>query len=41
MTSLNGGRAFLTSSQNLGEYLLVDFLDHKKKVSRAGGRRAS
>ncbi|MFZ9384594.1 MAG: VWA domain-containing protein [Ilumatobacteraceae bacterium] len=42
MSSLNGGRAFLTSSDNLGDYLLVDFLEHKKKVSRGGrGRRAS
>ncbi|MEN9803734.1 MAG: hypothetical protein RIS41_581 [Actinomycetota bacterium] len=42
MSSLNGGRAFLASSDNLGDYLLVDFLEHKKKVSRGGrGRRAS
>ena len=42
MSSLNGGRAFLTSSDNLGDYLLVDFLEHKKKISRGGrGRRAS
>ena len=42
MSSLNGGRAFLTSSDNLGDYLLVDFLEHKKKVSRGGrARRAS
>ena len=42
MSSLNGGRAFLTSSDNLGDYLLVDFLEHKKKVSRGGrSRRAS
>ncbi len=42
MSSLNGGRAFLTSSDNLGDYLLVDFLEHKKKVSRGGrNRRAS
>lgn len=42
MSSLNGGRAFLANSDNLGDYLLVDFLEHKKKVSRGGrGRRAS
>jgi len=42
MSSLNGGRAFLTSSDNLGDYLLVDFLEHKKRVSRGGrNRRAS
>ncbi len=42
MSSLNGGRAFLTSSDNLGDYLLVDFLEHKKKISRGGrNRRAS
>jgi hypothetical protein len=33
----------LTSSDNLGDYLLVDFLEHKKRVSRGSGsgRRAS
>ena len=42
MSSLNGGRAFLTSSDNLGDYLLVDFLEHKRKTSRGGrNRRAS
>ncbi|MEY3340400.1 MAG: hypothetical protein RLZZ269_311 [Actinomycetota bacterium] len=43
LSSLNGGRAFLTSSDNLGDYLLVDFLEHKKRVSRGSGsgRRAS
>lgn len=30
MTRLNGGRAFFTTPENLGDYVLVDFLDHKR-----------
>lgn len=30
MTALNGGRAFFTTPANLGEYVLVDFLDHRR-----------
>ena len=40
MTAMNGGRAFMTNSDNLGDYVLVDFLDNKRRTSR-GGRRAS
>lgn len=29
MTRLNGGRAFFTTPDNLGEYVLVDYLDHR------------
>jgi uncharacterized protein with von Willebrand factor type A (vWA) domain len=32
MTALNGGRAFFTTPQNLGDYVLVDFLDHKRSL---------
>ncbi len=31
MTQLNRGRAFYTRPNNLGEYLLVDYVAHKKK----------
>ena len=27
MTEMNGGRAFFTNPQNLGDYVLVDFLE--------------
>ena len=40
MTAMNGGRAFMTNSDNLGDYVLVDFLDNKRRTSR-GGSRAS
>ncbi len=42
LTAINRGRAFFTSPENLGEYLLVDFIEHKRQLSRLGGsRRAS
>ena len=42
LTAINKGRAFFTSPENLGEYLLVDFIEHKRQLSRLGGsRRAS
>lgn len=42
LTAINKGRAFFTSPENLGEYLLVDFIEHKRQLSRFGGsRRAS
>ncbi len=34
ITELNRGRAFFTSPQNLGDYVLVDFMEHKKKLLR-------
>jgi uncharacterized protein with von Willebrand factor type A (vWA) domain len=40
MSAINGGRAFMTNSDNLGDYVLVDFMDNKRRISR-GGRRAS
>ncbi len=40
LSAINGGRAFMTNSGNLGDYVLVDFMDHKRRTSR-GGRRAS
>jgi uncharacterized protein with von Willebrand factor type A (vWA) domain len=38
LTQMNRGRAFFTTHDNLGDYVLVDFLDHKRSLRR--GRRA-
>ncbi|MFI5046965.1 MAG: VWA domain-containing protein, partial [Acidimicrobiia bacterium] len=35
MTQVNGGRAFFTNADNLGDYVLVDFLDHRRTRRRA------
>ena len=35
MMRINGGRAFFTNADNLGDYVLVDFLDHRR-TRRAG-----
>ncbi len=32
VTEMNGGRAFFTTNENLGDYLLVDFVDHKRSL---------
>jgi uncharacterized protein with von Willebrand factor type A (vWA) domain len=37
MTELNRGRAFFTTPETLGDYVLVDFLEHKR-VGSTGGR---
>jgi len=34
MTAMNGGRAFMTNSDNLGDYVLVDFIDNKRRTTR-------
>jgi uncharacterized protein with von Willebrand factor type A (vWA) domain len=39
MTELNKGRAFFTTPQNLGDFVLVDFIEQKRQMLR--GRRAS
>jgi uncharacterized protein with von Willebrand factor type A (vWA) domain len=31
MTRINRGRAFYSSSENLGQYVLVDYLNNRKK----------
>ena len=31
MTRINGGRVFYTEPHNLGEYILVDYVQNKKK----------
>jgi uncharacterized protein with von Willebrand factor type A (vWA) domain len=38
MTRLNRGRAFFTTPETLGDYVLVDFLD-QKRAQRSGHRR--
>jgi uncharacterized protein with von Willebrand factor type A (vWA) domain len=39
LTEINKGRAFFTTPQTLGEYVLVDFLEHKRSM-RSSGRSA-
>ena len=34
---MNGGRAFFTTNEELGDYLLMDFVDQKRSLLR--GRR--
>ena len=41
LTQINKGRAFFTTPETLGEYVLVDFLEHKRSLRRSGTRRAS
>ena len=35
MMRVNGGRAFFTDARTLGDYVLVDFLDHRRQQRRA------
>ena len=37
MSELNGGRAFFTTPENLGDYVLVDFVEHRRRLI-GGGR---
>ena len=42
ITKMNGGRAFFTTPETLGDYVLVDFVEHKRALrSSGGGRRAA
>jgi uncharacterized protein with von Willebrand factor type A (vWA) domain len=34
MTQLNRGRAFYTTNEALGDYVLVDFLEHRRRLTR-------
>ena len=34
ISRLNGGRAFFTTNENLGDYVLMDFVDHKRSLLR-------
>ncbi|MFM8553226.1 MAG: VWA domain-containing protein, partial [Acidimicrobiales bacterium] len=36
MTQINSGRAFFTDPDNLGSYVLVDFLENRRKTARSG-----
>ena len=38
MMKMNRGRAFYTTPETLGDYVLVDFIEHKKQLAR--GRQA-
>jgi uncharacterized protein with von Willebrand factor type A (vWA) domain len=40
ITKINRGRAFFTTPENLGDYVLVDFIEHKRQMARGGSRRA-
>jgi uncharacterized protein with von Willebrand factor type A (vWA) domain len=35
MAQVNHGRAFFTTPETLGDYVLVDFLENRRKMSRA------
>jgi uncharacterized protein with von Willebrand factor type A (vWA) domain len=36
MTEMNRGRAFFTTPETLGDYVLVDFVEQKRKMKRTG-----
>ena len=38
MTQINRGRAFFTTPENLGDYVLVDFMQGKRELARRGRR---
>jgi uncharacterized protein with von Willebrand factor type A (vWA) domain len=35
LTEINKGRAFFTTPETLGDYVLVDFIEHKRRLSRS------
>ena len=37
ITKMNGGRAFFTDNQNIGDFVLVDFVEQKRKMIRRAG----
>ena len=39
LTRMNGGRAFFTTPENLGDYVLVDFIEHKRAQRKGRGSR--
>jgi len=42
LTAINRGRAFFTNHESLGDYVLVDFIEHKRQLARGrGGRRSA
>jgi uncharacterized protein with von Willebrand factor type A (vWA) domain len=38
LTAINRGRAFFTTPETLGDYVLVDFIENKKRMARSGRR---
>jgi hypothetical protein len=38
MTQINRGRAFFTTPEHLGDYVLVDFMQGKRELARRGRR---
>ena len=38
LTSINRGRAFFTTPETLGDYVLVDFIEHKRTMASRSGR---
>ena len=43
LTQFNQGRAFFTTPETLGDYVLVDFIEQKRAMvrGRTGGRRSA
>jgi uncharacterized protein with von Willebrand factor type A (vWA) domain len=39
ITAINRGRAFFTTPENLGDYVLVDFIEHKRQQAQGRARR--
>ena len=37
ITKMNGGRAFFTDNENVGDFVLVDFVEQKRKLIRRAG----
>jgi uncharacterized protein with von Willebrand factor type A (vWA) domain len=40
ITQLNRGRAFFTTPDTLGDYVLVDFIENRRQLSRGRSRGA-
>jgi uncharacterized protein with von Willebrand factor type A (vWA) domain len=40
ITELNRGRAFFTTPENLGDYVLVDFIEHRRSLGSSRRRSA-
>ncbi|MDQ6727516.1 MAG: hypothetical protein M3066_15300, partial [Actinomycetota bacterium] len=40
LTRMNRGRAFFTTPENLGSYVLVDFLEQKRALRSGGSQRS-
>jgi uncharacterized protein with von Willebrand factor type A (vWA) domain len=36
ISEINRGRAFFATPENLGDYVLVDFIEHRRMQSRRG-----